>query len=171
MTPGRRTAMAAAAIFFALLFIVAWLLEETLPASPAPEQPIPFSHRVHAGRKTIACLFCHDTAGTSAVAGLPPLQTCMLCHRTVAIDLAPIARVRRDYDADDPVAWVKVAEIPDFAYFEHDVHLRANIDCGRCHGAVKEMDRVKATVKIEMGLCMDCHEKLGVTRDCFVCHR
>lgn len=135
------------------------------------EQPIPFSHRLHVQDKKIGCLLCHDTATWSERAGIPPLQTCMLCHERIAIHYAPIARLRQHYFTGVPVQWVRVAWVNEFAYFPHFLHLQAGIDCGRCHGNVAAMDRVVPVNEFRMGFCIDCHKEMGGTRDCFTCHR
>lgn len=135
------------------------------------EQPIPFSHRLHAGEKQIGCLFCHDNAPTGTRAGIPPLQTCMLCHERIAIHYRPIEKLRAHYFGNVPVQWVRVAWVNEFVYFPHMMHLQAGFDCGRCHGNVKEMDRVVEANKFRMGFCIGCHRENGATHDCFTCHR
>jgi hypothetical protein len=136
-----------------------------------PEQPIPFSHRVHAHDKQIGCLVCHDSATWSWRAGIPPLQTCMLCHERVAIHYPPIAKLREHYFNNEPVQWVRVNWVNEFVYFPHFMHLQAGIDCGTCHGNVRMMDRVGTVHPFQMGFCIECHRKNGATTDCFTCHR
>jgi len=136
-----------------------------------PEQPIPFSHRVHATEKGISCVLCHYTAPVSDRAGIPPLETCMLCHKREAIHFTPIEAVREHYYGNRPIEWVRVNWVPEFAYFTHRVHIHRGIDCGTCHGDVKGMDRVFAAKKFEMGFCISCHRRYGATHDCFTCHR
>ncbi len=136
-----------------------------------PKQPIPFSHRVHAGDKGISCLLCHYTAPVSDRAGIPPLETCLLCHRREAINFRPIQDLREHYFSGRPVYWVRVHWVPEFVYFTHRVHLHRGFDCVECHGNVKAMDRVVMVKKFEMGFCIDCHRKHHATHDCFVCHR
>jgi hypothetical protein len=136
-----------------------------------PEQPIPFSHRVHAGDKQIGCLVCHYTAPVSDRAGIPPLETCLLCHRREAIHFQPIENLRNHYFSNRPVEWVRVHWVPEFVYFTHRVHLARGIDCSQCHGDVKAMDRIVRARKFEMGFCIGCHRKNSATHDCFTCHR
>lgn len=136
-----------------------------------PEQPIPFSHRLHVNDKKIGCLLCHDTATWTSRAGIPPLQTCMLCHERVAIHYPPIAQLREHYFRNEPVQWVRVNWVNEFAYFPHLMHLQAGIDCGRCHGNVRMMDRVETVHPFEMGFCIECHRENRATTDCFTCHR
>lgn len=136
-----------------------------------PEQPIPFSHRLHAEKKDISCVICHEGALSSARAGIPPLETCMLCHDRVIIHHPEIEKLRAHYANNTPVQWTKVYEIPDFVYFNHGVHIFRKIDCAQCHGNVKQMDRIERTHELKMQFCIQCHRENNATTDCFSCHR
>ncbi len=48
-----------------------------------PEQPVPYSHALHAGQLGIDCRYCHNTVEASSYAAIPPAQTCMNCHSKV----------------------------------------------------------------------------------------
>jgi len=141
------------------------------PLAAGTEQPIPFSHHVHAGVKQIGCLVCHPGAAEGPRAGVPPLQTCMLCHDRVITHFPPIADLRRHFAEGMPVAWVRVNALPEFVYFDHQMHVLRGVDCSRCHGDVKEMDRIKLPQTINMGFCMTCHREYKVPHTCFTCHR
>ena len=121
-----------------------------------PEQPIAFSHRVHVQEKNISCFMCHEGAVNSARAGVPPLETCMLWAH---------------YEVGTPVEWKKVYDLPDFAYFNHSVHVFRKIDCAQCHGNVRSMDRIERVQEFKMKFCVDCHKEKKATTDCFTCHR
>jgi hypothetical protein len=136
-----------------------------------PEQPIPFSHRVHVKVKKISCFICHDGAMKGARAGIPPLETCMLCHSKIIIHHPEIEILRHHYQENMPVIWRKIYKIPDFVFFNHSIHIFRQIDCGNCHGNVLEMDRIEEYKKITMGFCLNCHRKLNASVDCFTCHR
>lgn len=136
-----------------------------------PAQPIPFSHRVHANDKKISCFMCHPDAMRTARAGVPPLETCMLCHKRVAVMYPPIKDLRDHYFSGRPVAWNRIHILPEFVYFDHSMHIHRRIDCSYCHGNVPMMDRIVLQQKLEMGFCIGCHKKNKVTHDCFVCHR
>jgi len=140
------------------------------PAEIGAKQPISFSHRVHAGDKQIGCLMCHPGALKTAVAGLPPLQTCMLCHSRIIIHYPEIERVRKHYDQAEPIWWVRVSTLPDLVHFDHSMHLTSGVDCGKCHGDVKAMDRIVLHQKFIMGFCIQCHRENNATHDCFTCH-
>jgi hypothetical protein len=133
-------------------------------------QPISFSHRLHAGAKQIGCLVCHPGAWQTPVAGLPSVQTCMLCHSRIIIHYPEIAKVRRHFEQGQPIAWVRVTNLPDLAHFDHSMHLAAGVDCGHCHGNVKAMDRIVPRPKFTMGFCIECHRQNNATHDCFACH-
>jgi predicted CXXCH cytochrome family protein len=140
------------------------------PGNIGAQQPIPFSHRVHAGDKQIGCLMCHPGAFTTAVAGLPPVQTCMLCHSRIIVHYPEIERVRRHYEQGEPIWWVRVSDLPDFSHFDHSMHLISGIDCSACHGDVKAMDRLVLPQEFRMGFCIQCHRDNNATHDCFTCH-
>ena len=93
------------------------------------EQPIPFSHKVHVNSKKLSCIFCHPGALTTPVAGIPPLETCMLCHQHIIIHYPPIERLRAHYEAREPVRWLRINNLPDFNFFNHQVH---GATCGHC---------------------------------------
>ncbi len=141
------------------------------PARVGPAQPIPFSHRVHTTDKNISCYMCHEGAIKSARAGVPALETCMLCHSRIIIHHPEIEKLRAHYADEQPVEWVKVYDLPDHAHFNHSVHIFRKIDCGECHGNVKDMDRVERQQEFKMGFCVDCHKENNATTDCFTCHR
>ena len=139
--------------------------------SIGPRQPIFFSHRVHAGVKKINCRFCHPFVSRSQNAGIPTLEKCFYCHRYI-IPLHPqILKERDHYDKKRPVPWIRIYFVPDYVYFHHRPHMRAEIDCIECHGDVQSMDRL-TPVNFKMGFCIGCHRKLKAQLDCWLaCHR
>lgn len=144
-----------------------WLYPALLP----PAQPIAFSHRFHVANKQISCLFCHDQAARDRRAGLPSGETCLLCHRVVAIHHPQIERVRGYFADGEPVPWVRLTMLPDYVHFDHSRHLLRAVDCGRCHGDVAAMDRVYPSRElVKMGFCLDCHRQRQASIDCFTCH-
>lgn len=140
------------------------------PYPVGPEQPLPFSHHVHATDREISCLFCHDAADRSQDAGMPPVEKCLLCHSVIATQFPPIQDLRRYADREEPIPWERVYQVPDYVRFNHEVHLTAGVDCGQCHGDVKQMDRVILAQPITMGFCIDCHRKNDARVDCTICH-
>lgn len=48
-----------------------------------PEQPIYYSHKVHAGTNQISCLYCHGGAQDSKHASIPSVNVCMNCHMSI----------------------------------------------------------------------------------------
>jgi hypothetical protein len=141
------------------------------PSALGQEQPIPFSHRVHAGDKQISCLMCHAGVLHGARAGVPPLQTCMLCHDHIIKHFPPIEEERQAFAEGRPVEWVRINALPEFVYFDHPMHVIHGIDCSKCHGDVKAMDRIKPPQTINMGFCMTCHREYNVSHTCYTCHR
>jgi Zn-finger nucleic acid-binding protein len=123
----------------------------------APRQPVPYSHRLHAGVMGMDCRYCHVNVERSAVASVPPTQTCMNCHQTVWTDRATLEPVRHSWRSGDPVEWVRVHRLPDHVYFDHSVHVTAGVGCATCHGRVDQMDVVRQERPLSMGWCLDCH--------------
>ena len=142
-----------------------------VPGRLGPRQPIPFSHRVHVHVKQLSCLMCHTGVARSSRAGIPPLQTCLLCHNRIIRTYPYIVKLREHFRQGRPVVWERVNWVPEFVYFDHSMHIDKGIDCGTCHGDVTLMDRVVAAQKFQMGFCIQCHRDKNATHDCFTCHR
>jgi hypothetical protein len=123
----------------------------------SPDQPVPFSHQLHAGGLKIDCRYCHSAVETSSVASLPPTQTCMTCHSQVKIDSPALAPVRQSWESGAPVPWNRVNDLADFAYFNHSIHIAKGVGCSTCHGNVADMARVEQVVPLTMGWCLQCH--------------
>lgn len=136
----------------------------------APEQPLPFSHKIHAGDNKIPCLYCHAPAEKSRHATVPPMNVCMGCHKSVAVTKANIIKLAAAYKADSAIAWVRVHELPDFVYFAHRWHLARGIACQTCHGPVETMDKIVQVAPLTMGWCLDCHKQNGASIQCITCH-
>ena len=123
----------------------------------APEQPIPFSHKVHAGSHKIPCLYCHSGVEKSRHATVPGLSVCMNCHSVVKGDSPYIQQMKKAYSDGKPIEWIRVHELPDHVNFPHKRHVAKGVSCETCHGNVKEMDRVEQKKALTMGWCMECH--------------
>jgi hypothetical protein len=123
----------------------------------APVQPVPYSHALHVGQLGLDCRYCHSNVDKSGYANLPTSQTCMNCHNQVKKDSPLLAPIRNSYETGDPVPWVKVHELPDFAYFNHSVHVNRGVSCVECHGKINEMEVVTHTQPLSMGFCLECH--------------
>ena len=159
----------------------------------APEQPIAFSHALHAGTMEISCLYCHSGAERSPVAGIPAVNVCMNCHRVVDrrqgqdAPSPEISKIRaawesRNSDHAQTIPWVRVHRLPDFVTFTHEAHVRNGITCQECHGPVQEMERLRQESDLSMGWCVNCHRKEGTevpthwlrsqaSVDCNICHQ
>jgi hypothetical protein len=141
------------------------------PGRIGKKQPISFSHRFHVTGKTISCLVCHPGAVENSSAQIPPLETCMLCHDRIIVQYPEIVRLRNDYEKGIPVSWARINYLPDFVFFNHQVHTRRGFDCSRCHGDVAHQDRIQPVRKFQMGFCVQCHRDEHFSHDCFICHR
>ena len=129
-----------------------------------PVQPVPYSHRLHAGDLGLDCRYCHASVERSPVANVPPTSACMNCHKTVKRDSPLLEPLRVSASTGRPMRWVRVHKLPDFAYFRHDVHVAAGIGCVTCHGRIDEMDVVMQMKPLSMSWCLDCHRDPGPNR-------
>ena len=122
-----------------------------------PPQPVPFSHEHHVGGLGIDCRYCHTGVEVSADAGFPPTHTCMSCHSQIWTNAAMLAPVRDSLAQDRAIEWRRVARVPDYAYFRHDVHVQKGVGCSECHGRVDTMRLMQMAVPFTMRWCLDCH--------------
>jgi hypothetical protein len=121
------------------------------------EQPVQFSHRHHVGDVGIDCRYCHTSVEESRFAGIPPIQTCMNCHSQL-FNQAPILEpIRQAYETGVPIAWVRVHNLADFAYFDHSIHVAKGFGCSTCHGPVNDMPLVWQENTLLMEWCLECH--------------
>src|SRR5689334_24214617 len=124
-----------------------------------PVQPVPFSHAVHAGQLGVDCRYCHNTVDKSWFAGIPAASTCMNCHSLVLKDDPRLAIVRASATNNTPIPWVQVHIVPDYVYFNHEVHVTRGVSCVECHGRVDQMDEVRHAKPFSMSFCLDCHRQ------------
>jgi hypothetical protein len=134
-------------------------------------QPIAFPHTIHAGRLGLACDFCHESVTKGRHAGAPPVSKCLSCHETIAVDRPEIKKLRKFADQKEEIHWNRVHALPDFIYFSHKRHIRANLDCAACHGQVASMPAIRQVRPLKMGWCVTCHRGRGAPRDCITCHK
>ncbi len=177
-------------VFFLLAgsyFAFGYLMQVGVDQGYQPVQPIHFSHKIHAGDNGVDCNFCHSSARKSKTSGIPSLNVCMSCHKNiseVAEETATDEYSKEFYDGEiaklyqavgwdvdeqqytgetEPVKWVRIHNLPDFAYFNHSQHVSvAGISCQTCHGEVQEMEVVEQFSPLTMGWCIDCHRETNV---------
>ncbi len=139
-----------------------------------PDQPIPFSHKLHAGQYKIDCKYCHTGTETSKHASVPSLNVCMNCHGPGLVQKESdwINAIREAYNSGKSVAWQKVHLLPDFVRFHHGPHIKAGKDCTECHGNVAEMEKIKQVSSLSMGWCVQCHRQPenNAPTNCSTCH-
>lgn len=122
-----------------------------------PEQPVPFSHAVHAGALKMDCRYCHSTVETAAFAAIPPTQVCLNCHASIKSDSPKLEIVRKSFESGQPISWKKVHSVPDFVYFNHSAHVNKGVACESCHGRIDQMDEVYQVQSLSMAWCLECH--------------
>ncbi|WP_396168373.1 c-type cytochrome [Flavobacterium sp.] len=181
--------MVVSAIVFLLgsaFFVYGFLMQVGVDQDYAPIQPIHYSHRIHAGNNKIDCKYCHSSARVSKNAGIPSLNVCMNCHKNIAEVSDTTSTVdghtKAFYDGEikklytavgwdgtkytgktQPVKWVRIHNLPDFAYFNHSQHVTvAGIECQKCHGPVQTYEVQKQFAPLTMGWCIDCHRQTEV---------
>jgi hypothetical protein len=130
---------------------------KNLQVGYAPEQPIAYSHKLHADELGIDCRYCHANVERSQEAMVPPTQTCMGCHAVVQKDSPKLAVLRDSWKGGKPVEWVRIHKLPDHVFFDHSVHLVAGVGCATCHGRIDQMEVVRLDKPISMGWCLECH--------------
>lgn len=172
---------------FGSYWVYSYMMQIGIDKGYEPVQPIHYSHRIHAGENDIDCKYCHAGARKSQVAGVPSLSTCMNCHKGISEVSEETAtdeyskeyydnEIAKLYDAvgwdpethqytgeTKPVKWVRVHNLPDFAYFNHSQHVEVGqLDCQKCHGKVEEMEILEQKEKLTMGWCVECHRDTDV---------
>ena len=155
-----REASAVAAIgglVYAVVLVTGVFSPENSAVGYAPEQPVPYSHALHAGEMGIDCRYCHTTVETTAKASIPPTATCMNCHAHVRTQSEKLEPVRRSFETGEPLKWVRVHDLPDYAYFNHAGHVQSGVGCVSCHGRVDRMEVVEQVEPLTMGWCLECH--------------
>jgi hypothetical protein len=150
----------------------------TRRAGPALEQPIAFSHKLHAGTLGMDCAYCHSTTDQSAVANIPSVATCMGCHQYVKADRPEIQKLAAYFAKGQTIPWKNVHDLPDHVYFSHKRHVKKGIACATCHGDVRSMEVVYPVHTLSMGFCVTCHKQNNAEMvannaalDCWTCHK
>ena len=154
------------------LYTVVMVAYGTAPSTTnvgySPEQPVPFSHKLHVGTLKMDCRYCHTTVDKAAHAAVPATQTCVNCHSaanpdgTVAnsaihTNSEKLLPVRQSQASGDPIEWERVHDLPDFVYFNHAAHVNSGVSCVSCHGRVDRMEQVYQAEPLSMSWCLDCH--------------
>ncbi len=168
-------------------FVYGYLMQIGVDQGYQPVQPIHYSHKIHAGDNKIECKYCHSSARMSKTAGIPSLNVCMNCHKSiseVAEATATEEHTKEFYDSQiqklykavgwdadsqsytgktEPVKWVRIHNLPDFAYFNHSQHVMvAGVACQKCHGPVEEMEVMYQHAPLTMGWCVNCHRDTNI---------
>ncbi len=149
--------VAVGGLVYATVLITAVFSPEMSAIGYAPEQPVAYSHALHAGELGIDCRYCHTSVETTAKANIPPTATCMNCHSTIKTESEKLALVRRSAETGEPITWGRVHDLPAYAYFNHAGHTQSGVGRGSCHGRVDRMEVVEQVKPLTMGWCLECH--------------
>jgi len=154
------------------------------PDAPGPRQPIPFSHKHHSAAMLMDCLYCHSGSDRSRAAGVPSVELCMDCHvqfPTEYDEMEGIRILKNHWEEKKPIEWVQVHRLPEHVKFRHNRHEAAGTQCQECHGPAEQFDRLYVVpaasrqyfvpvAKLQMGWCVQCHDKNAASKDCLLCH-
>jgi hypothetical protein len=170
----RNRALIGAVVVLVLVGAAGALAFTRLAAGPA-DQPVAFSHELHAGANQIPCMYCHSSADRSSAAGIPSVQVCAGCHipggqPLIGADRPEVRKLVAYWQQQRPIPWVRIYDLPDHAQFPHNRHVNAGVQCQECHGPVETMEVLTQYSSLRMGWCIDCHRERGARTDCFVCH-
>ena len=159
--------IAKATIFGALIVLAAaaWITAGIMRSpyvtqvNVAREQPVQFSHEHHVAGLGLDCRYCHTAVEDSATAGMPATKTCMTCHSQIWTNAELLEPVRESWRTNQPIRWNRVHDLPDFANFNHGIHIQKGVGCVSCHGAVNEMPLMWQTASLQMEWCLSCHRE------------
>jgi hypothetical protein len=122
-----------------------------------PDQPVAFSHKHHVQGLGVQCQYCHVTVEKSGYAGIPSTKVCMNCHAQIWTNAQLLEPVRQSWASGQSLVWTKVHDLPDYAYFSHEVHVNKGMGCSSCHGRVDKMPLMYEQNTLQMEWCLDCH--------------
>lgn len=155
---------------YVVLLVAYGASTEATDVGYAPVQPIPYSHALHAGELGIDCLYCHTSVDEGAHASIPPTRTCINCHSTgsgIRRESAKLTLLHEAFygseqrEAGFPIPWVRVHDLPDYAYFNHSAHVERGVGCVACHGRIDRMEVVYQAEPLSMSWCLECHRDPG----------
>lgn len=140
----------------------------TLNIGYEPEQPVPFSHAIHAGQLKMDCRYCHNTVFDAAHAAVPPTATCVNCHSpandagitalaAVHAESPKLAVIHESWKTGQGVKWKRVHNLPEFVFFNHAAHVNSGVSCRTCHGRIDQMETVYQHEELSMAWCITCH--------------
>ena len=139
--------------------LVTWLFisPETTDVGYRPTQPVPFSHKLHAGDLKMDCRYCHSTVESTSYAAIPDTKVCMNCHASIKSESENLKLIVDSYSSGQPVSWLKIHDQPDFVFFDHSAHVNHGVGCVSCHGRIDEMEVVHQDKSLSMAWCLECH--------------
>lgn len=154
-----KLSIVAVAVLVPVLGVAGYFLNMTYGLAmhvPLP-QPVEFSHQHHVTDDGIDCRYCHTSVDKAASAGMPSTEVCMTCHSQIWKDSPLIKPIYDSYRTGKPIEWNRVHDLPDFAYFNHSIHVQKGVSCVSCHGRVDKMPITWKEKDLSMAWCLDCH--------------
>jgi hypothetical protein len=156
-----RVSIYGAVFIVAALGYLGWAITQSpyfTDVNVARQQPVPFSHKHHVTDDGIDCRYCHTSVEKSSFAGIPSTHICMSCHSKLWVNSPMLEPVRMSYQTDKSLEWTRVNALPDFAYFDHSIHINKGVGCTTCHGPIGEMPLTWRANTLYMRWCIDCHK-------------
>jgi len=156
-----RVSIYGAVFILAALGYLAWAITESpyfTDVNVPRQQPVPFSHKHHVTDDGIDCRYCHTSVEKSSFAGIPSTDICMTCHSRLWNNSPMLEPVRMSYQTDKSLEWTRVNALPEFAYFDHSIHIHKGVGCTTCHGPIGEMPLTWRAQTLYMRWCIDCHK-------------
>ncbi|MFQ5824790.1 MAG: cytochrome c3 family protein [bacterium] len=163
-----------------IISIVFFILLTTLVAGfigsnkSGANQPLAYNHNKHVEENGMECLDCHQYAEENPRASIPNIEVCVDCHEE-AISESEEEKILVNFITENKkIPWRQIYSVPDYAYFSHRRHVKlGELECQVCHGNVGNLTIpiTRPFIEMKMNWCMDCHEKRGVSNDCYACHR
>jgi hypothetical protein len=137
-----------------------------------PEQPIEFPHVIHIEKGLTCTDYCHASVTEGPEAGLPSVNTCLICHAAIATDKPRIQQITALAEQGLDLDWQRVYRFTDQAHvkFNHAPHIRASVECSTCHGDIAHQTVAQRNVNVNMGFCVNCHRENDAPNDCLTCH-
>jgi len=179
----RAVLVASGAAAILIMCFVGWVAQpDRYVRGYGPAQPIPYSHKLHAGDMAIPCLHCHPGAERSRVAGIPSVEACLGCHRVTKAGSPAIKQLMAAFDSGQALHWKRVHSLPGYVFFDHRPHVNAGVACQTCHGPVQDMAVLSQQMSLRMNNCLACHRNPRAAlpagspiqrapENCYACHR
>lgn len=156
----KMTILGVVIVLAVVIGVLVWYTHSTTftKVGVAVPQPITFPHNLHVSTLGMNCRYCHVGVDQSAFADLPSTQTCMSCHSQIDVKVPAIQQIAASYASGTSIHWNRVNSLPDFVYFNHQIHVDKGVGCETCHGRMDQKTTAVRAKYFYMSTCVDCHK-------------